>query len=249
MSGTHKKAKRTATPILLVEDENDLRKGIVLNLKEEGYAPIDFASADQALANESQWSSVKLAIIDVMMPGRLDGFQFCRAIREKKYTFPIIFLTARSRLEDKLTGFELGGDDYLTKPFDLEELLARIAARLRHPESGQTTEAEVKIGEWIYHLNSSSATSNLTGEVVRFNDRESRILALLIQERGKPVSRDLILDRVWGEGEFPTNRTIDNFIVKFRKIFEVDPGAPKLFLTRHGMGYELVPLPSGEKNP
>ena len=225
--------------IILLEDEDHIRKGIRLNLEAEGFEVIAFSDGKSALARIDEFQDVVLGIFDVMLPGGMDGFDFCRKIREKYYNFPVIFLSARTRLEDKLAGFQSGGDDYLTKPFDLEELLARVHARIKFLSGTDDKKNSVSIGSFEVDLESGTAL-HPGEEPIRFNLRELNILRLFVENRGKPISRDLILDTVWGENEFPTNRTIDNYILKFRKIFEPDQQNPRYFITRHGMGYELA---------
>lgn len=223
------------TKILLVEDEASLRHGIQLNLEAEGMSVHPFENADNALSYIRCDPSFSMAIFDIMMHGSLNGLDLCRHLRQDGLSFPVLFLTAKGNLEDKLEGFKVGGDDYLTKPFDLEELLARVYAILRRAPAAQDT---ISLGSFSVDIESGIARDE-SGSTVRFNEREKKILKLLIENRGRPVSRDQILDRVWGTAEFPTNRTVDNFIVKFRKIFEEDAGNPSHFITRHGLGYEL----------
>ena len=223
--------------ILVVEDEDQLRRGIKMNLEAEGYQVADFPSADSAWREfDVETSRVDLGILDVMMPGQMDGYELCRRLRQKA-NFPVIFLSARDALEDKLTGFESGAADYLTKPFELEELLARVAARLRERRAREI----VNIGNYRVDLTAGTVTGPGLTETLRLNERENRILTLLAEKRGTPVSRDEILDRAWGVGEFPSNRSVDNHIVRFRKIFESEPNQPRWFITRHGVGYELAP--------
>lgn len=233
--------------ILLVEDEAGLRRGIRMNLEAEGYSVTEFPDGEAALLSigEDGTADFDLGILDIMMPGSVDGLDLCRSLRQQKLFFPVIFLTARDAAEDKLVGFAAGADDYLTKPFDLGELLARVQAQFRRSSWQREAAAipeDVRIGGWNVNLRGAVArrTDSAGAEnVVRFNERELAILRLLIEHRGRPVRRDEILDRVWGTAEFPTNRTIDNYIVKFRKIFEDNPQAPQHFVTRHGIGYEL----------
>ncbi len=228
--------------ILLVEDEDGLRRGIRMNLEAEGYTVTEFPDAEAALRNiQADGAEFDLGILDIKMPGELDGLDLCRSLRNQKLFFPVIFLTARDAAEDKLAGLAAGADDYLTKPFDLGELLARVQAQLRRSQWQREASAppeKIRIGEWDVELNAAVARRGKT-ETVRFNEREVAILELLVEHRGRPVRRDEILDRVWGTAEFPTNRTIDNYIVKFRKVFEDNPQKPRHFITRHGIGYEL----------
>ncbi len=229
--------KKFTHRILLAEDEDGIRRGVKLNLEADGYAVDDYPDAASALAAAVRRSGrYSLGIFDVMMPGGTDGTELCRQIRAKGYVFPVIFLTAKNRLNDKLEGFSAGGDDYLTKPFDLEELLARVKARL----TIRMVSEDIRIGDFVIDLDARTATHTETGDLVRFNERETGILRLLIENRGRPVSRQMIMASAWdAQAESPTNRTIDNYIVKFRKIFEKSPHNPEMFITRHGTGYEL----------
>lgn len=217
--------------ILLVEDEPSLRRGIKLNVEAEGFAVVDFSQADQAFESiQTGQTSFALGILDIMTPGTYDGIELCKKLRQQGHQFPVIFLTARSRIEDKLEAFASGADDYMTKPFELEELIARLHIRLGRKQ-------RVRIGKFDLDLASACATA--PGETtIRFNDKEIKMLQILVQNRGKPVKRDFLLENVWG-ADLPTTRSIDNFIVKFRKIFENDPAEPVHFITRHGVGYEL----------
>ena len=227
--------------ILLVEDEERLRKGIRLNLEAEGYEVFEFKNGETALAGlDASDAPIDLGILDIMMPGAIDGLELCRRLRARRLLFPVLFLTARSDVEDKLAGLNAGADVYLTKPFDLGELLARVAAGLRRTRWDKTP--DLRIGAYVIDLAGASARGD-AGDVVRFNEREAEILRLLLENRGRPVSRDQILDRAWSTAEYPTNRTIDNYIVKFRKIFEEEPQSPRYFITRHGTGYELADEP------
>ncbi|MBL8018137.1 MAG: response regulator transcription factor [Leptospirales bacterium] len=217
--------------ILLVEDEPSLRKGIKLNVEAEGFLVADFPQADLAFESlQTERSNYSLGILDITTPGAFDGIELCKRLRQIGLEFPVIFLTARGRIEDKLEAFASGADDYMTKPFELEELIARLHIRLGRKQ-------RVKIGR--YELDLASACATAPGETtVRFNDKEIKMLQFLVQSRGRPVKRDFLLENVWG-ADLPTTRSIDNFIVKFRKIFEEDPAEPVHFITRHGVGYEL----------
>ena len=228
----------TRGDILVLEDEESIRRALRINLEMEGFSVREHADAESAHAGVREGGSPDLGIFDVTLPGTLTGIGLCRRLRAEGFDFPVIFLSARGELSDKLAGFESGGDDYLTKPFDLEELLARVEVRLRR--NNGLKGAAVRIGAWSLDLEAACARPVAGGEPVRFNVRETEILRLLVERRGRPVSRDEILNRVWGEEVFPTNRTIDNYIVRFRRLFEPDPNSPTLFITRHGTGYELA---------
>lgn len=217
--------------ILLIEDDQTLRRGIKLNLEAEGYRVTDFENAD-AFMDSTAGYDFDLAVLDIMMPGKTDGIALCKTIRTKTHS-PVLFLTAKSMLPSKLEAFEAGADDYLTKPFELEELLARVKARLKTNVQEHADNRPV-IGEYTVDFESGTATAG-NGNVERFTDKEAGILQMLFRNTGRVVSRDEILDEVWGTARYPSNRTIDNTIVKFRKIFGQD-----CIITRHGKGYELV---------
>ena len=224
--------------ILVVEDDLPLAEGLRLNLELDGYEAIGSRSAEHA---ESVWRAggVDFVLLDVGLPGE-DGFAFCRRIRAAGDRTPILVLTARDADEDRIRGLEEGGDDYLTKPFNLGELLARIKGIFRRDEWARTQPAGnvIRVGEQVIDL----AARTVTGPngVHELREKEALILRVLAERHGEAVDRHTILDRVWGYDAFPTTRTVDNFFVRLRRILEADPAAPRHLLTVRGVGYRLV---------
>ena len=225
--------------ILVVDDEPNLAEGIIENLRAEGYEVGYAADGIQGLesARQGDWD---LMILDVMMPG-LDGFAVCAALRDEQNQLPILFLTAKDETDDRVQGLAAGGDDYLTKPFDLRELLLRVQAILRR-------------GRW-YAEGTESSTLSFSGNEIsgrsyratshdgRTHDlthKEAMILKCLSEKAGQIVSREEILETVWGYEAFPSTRTIDNFIVRLRKRFELEPERPLHLHTARGVGYRFT---------
>ncbi len=223
--------------ILVVEDDPHLAHGLRINLDLEGYEPIMAASAEEGLLFWKQ-GGVELIILDVMLPG-MDGFGFCRRIRDERDPVPILFLTARGRDEDRIRGLEEGGDDYMSKPFNLRELLARIKGIFRREEwfRGQVAPETISVGSSRVNLRTFEAHTPRGSH--RLKEKEVMILRLLAEHAGEPVARNTILDRVWGFDAHPTPRTVDNFIVNLRKILEEDHTNPIHIVTVHGVGYLL----------
>ncbi len=185
-----------------------------------------------------------LVILDIMLPG-LDGYDICKKIRNRDQQIPIIMLTAKSQESDKLLGFELGADDYVTKPFGVKELVARVkavlkrSARDRQSAAGKKAET-VTIGKAV--VNFKNFTITREGGEYALSPKESEILKLLATHPGEVIDRDRIIDEVWGDEYFPSPRTIDNFILKLRNKIEEDPRNAEHILTVHGAGYKLKPL-------
>jgi two-component system alkaline phosphatase synthesis response regulator PhoP len=233
--------------ILVVEDDLHLADGLKINLELEGYEPLLADSAEEGL-RIWQDGGIDLILSDVMLPG-MDGFAFCKRIREEGDRVPVLFLTARSAGQDRIRGLDEGGDDYITKPFDLAELLARIKSLFRRQDwfRGQETSNLLRIGRAEVNLRAYQAVTE-EGTVV-LKEKEVMILRLLSEHEGEPVDRETILDRVWGFGAYPTTRTVDNFILSLRKIVEIDPRSPRHILTVHGVGYRLVTESDGDSPP
>lgn len=233
--------------ILIVEDDAHLADGLQINLELEGYEPLIAGSGEEGL---DIWKrgGVDLILQDVMLPG-MDGFEVCRQIRREGDRVPILFLTARSAGQDRIRGLDEGGDDYITKPFELNELLARIKSIFRRQDwfRGQEAPETLDIGRASVNLRAFQATTN-DGQTIDLKEKEVMILRLLKEHEGEPVDRETILDRVWGFGAYPTTRTVDNFILSLRKIIEVDSKQPKYILTVHGVGYRLISNPD-QKEP
>jgi DNA-binding response OmpR family regulator len=223
--------------ILIIEDEAQMRSGLKDNLEFEGYA-VDVAEDGQIGLDKSLSKSYDLIILDVMLP-KLSGFDVCKKIREKGIKTPIIMLTAKGEEIDKVLGLELGADDYVTKPFSLRELLARVKAILRRTDES-TSKAQQKITIGKLEIDFNSYTAMVEGKSVAMTHKEYEIVKYLWQHKGATVSRDNLLEEVWGYDDYPTTRTVDNFILKLRQKIEINPNRPKHILTVHGIGYKLV---------
>lgn len=220
--------------ILIVEDEPAMRMGLTDNLEFEGYQ-IDSASDGETGLNKILSTAYDLVLLDVMLP-KLSGLDVCRKARESGSKTPIILLTAKGEEIDKVLGLELGADDYITKPFSLRELIARIKAILRR--SGQISPGEsVKIGRLEVHFKTFNAFEN--GSEIQMSHKEFEVLEYLYLHRNQTVSRDSLLKDVWKQ-EATTTRTIDNFILRLRQKIESDPDHSKIILTVHGIGYKLI---------
>jgi two-component system alkaline phosphatase synthesis response regulator PhoP len=224
--------------ILVVEDEQHLAEGISENLQLEGYAVEIVGDGESAL---SRWRSggIDLVILDVMLP-RLDGFSVCKGIRDEGGRLPILFLTAKTSDDDRVYGLEMGGDDYLGKPFNLRELLLRVRGMLRRQGwYGQTIKA-TRIGDVTVDFGKGEVIAP-DGERNGLAEKENLILRLLVERAGQVVSRDEILERVWGYEVSPSTRTVEHMVVRLRKLIEPDPERPRYLHTVRGLGYRFSP--------
>jgi len=223
--------------ILIVEDEPAMQLGLKDNLEFEGYE-VEVAGDGEKGLEMMRKHSYHLVLLDIMLP-KMSGLDVCRKVREEKNKVPIILLTAKGEEIDKVLGLELGADDYVTKPFSLRELLARIKAILRRSDLPEPATAEVRIGRVSVNFAKYQA-SDESGDV-RLSHKEFEILHYLYQHRNEPVSRYDLLEEVWGYDESqPTTRTVDNFILRLRQHVEKDPKDPHIILTVHGSGYKMV---------
>ncbi|MCK6606222.1 MAG: response regulator transcription factor [Ignavibacteriaceae bacterium] len=223
--------------ILVVDDESSMRLGLKDNLDFEGYE-VDEAADGEIGLHKILADSYDLIILDVMMP-KLSGFDVCRKMRQRGIETPVILLTAKGEEIDKVLGLELGADDYITKPFSLRELIARIKAILRRSgKDSSDAEKLISIGE--LEVNFSTYSAFAANEPVQMSHKEFEVLKTLWENRNHTVSRDKLLDEVWGYEESPTTRTVDNFILRLRQKIEIDPNHPKIILTVHGIGYKLI---------
>jgi len=226
--------------ILLVEDDRNLADGLLLNLKAEGYEAVHVDHGGRAVDAFEQ-GDFDLVLLDIMLPG-VDGLTICRELRKLGHTTPILFLTARGQADEKVEGLVAGGDDYISKPFDLKELLARIQGIFRRQawlaggEQAFTDELSFD-GRRINFRTYRAFGPHGEAELTR---RECMVAKYLIERSGRVVSRDQLLDAVWGYHIYPTSRTIDNFVLKLRKIFEDDPADPRYFQTIRGVGYRFT---------
>lgn len=226
--------------ILLVEDEQSLCETIKLNLELEGYA-VQTAKDGKSALKSFKSERFNLIILDVMLP-EMDGFTVCEAIRLENNEIPILFLTAKNSSADRINGLKIGGDDYLTKPFNLEELLLRVQNLLR-----RSLKNSDGVGLTEYTIDDNKINfaqlEILKGkETIRLTRKEALLLKLLIERKNEVVSREHILETVWGYDIYPSTRTIDNFIVSFRKYFEKDPSNPVYFQSVRGVGYRFADL-------
>ena len=222
--------------ILIVEDEPNMRLGLKDNLEFEGYQ-VKIATDGKQGLDVIVKNPYDLVLLDVMLP-ELSGFDVCKISRERGIKTPIILLTAKGEEIDKVLGLELGADDYITKPFGLRELLARIKAVLRRGPDNEESPAEVSIGKMTVNFSSYAAT--IDQEPIKMSHKEFEILKYLWEHRNDTVSRYQLLEDIWGYHEQPTTRTVDNFILKLRQKIEQNPEDPQVILTVHGVGYKML---------
>lgn len=226
------------TRILIIEDEPDLLRGLALNLKAEGYEALT-ADRGDAGAEMALRERPDLILLDIMLPG-MNGLDVCRELRRRGFDKPIIMLTAKAEEVDRVVGLEVGADDYLTKPFGLRELLARIRARLRRhtPVLGTESGGKLRFGEVEVDFEKHEVTRR--GDRVELTGKEFEVLRLLARHRGTIVTRDRLLEQVWGFESYPTTRTVDNHILRLRQKLEENPPDPRYILSIYGEGYKLV---------
>ena len=223
--------------ILIIEDEEDIVKGLTINLKDEGYE-VDWAPDGETGLRKAVEETPDLIILDIMLP-EMDGLEVCRELRKKDIDIPILMLTAKNEEIDRVVGLEIGADDYITKPFSIRELLARIKAHLRRIKRAEKSIlstysfGDVEIDFVYFKIRRKGKESDATS-------LEIKILKYFIEHRGQVVSRDDLLNKVWGYDNYPTTRTIDNHILKIRKKIEDDPVHPRYILSVYGGGYRFL---------
>jgi two-component system alkaline phosphatase synthesis response regulator PhoP len=225
--------------ILLVEDEKGIREAVKMNLELEGYEVVTASSGTQAL-DKFSGQRFNLVMLDIMMP-EMDGIEVCEQIRLEDTDVPILFLTAKDSRRDVIDGLRKGADDYMTKPFNLEEMLLRVKGLIKR--SWSDSEKTEKLGTYAFGDNKANfKTFDAVGVNGPFtmSKREAKLLRLFIEKQGEVVSRNQILQYVWGYDVYPSTRTIDNFILNFRKYFEKNPRKPKHFFSIRGVGYKFV---------
>ena len=227
--------------ILIVEDEAHIADGLRFNIEAEGHEAEIAADGETGL--ELAESGYDAIVLDVMLPG-IDGFDVARTLRERRDYTPILMLTARGRPEDVLKGFEAGTDDYLPKPFDLDIFLARLNGLLRRREWSRRETTKERIGDTFEVNGKTIDFANLElrsqGEIIHLTMMEIKLLRYLIEHEGQTVSRNTILEDVWGLQEDTDTRAIDNFIVRLRKYLEDKPNDPQIVRTVRGVGYKFV---------
>jgi len=222
--------------ILIVEDEPDLLRGLELNIKAEGFDVLTATRGDAAVKC-ALTERPDLVLLDIMLPG-ISGLDVCRELRHKGFTAPIIMLTAKSEEVDRVVGLEIGADDYVTKPFGIRELIARIRVRLRRLQDPSNTGFKLRFSDVEVDFEKYEATRG--GCRIDLTGKEFEVLRLLAQHRGQIVSRDRLLDEVWGYENYPTTRTVDNHILRLRQKLESNPSDPRHILSVYGEGYKFV---------
>jgi len=229
------KSSKSKGRVLIVEDDASLLFGLKKNLHFEGYEVLSAADGEAGL-RQAVDERPDLIILDVMLP-QMNGFEVCEVLRANKIDTPVIFLTAKALESDKITGLTLGGDDYMTKPFSVAELLARIQTVLRRVN---TPEGE-KITIGSLEIDLSGRSVFLAAEEVNLTSKEFELLCFMVRNTGKVLPRESILQKVWGYNYYGTARTIDNFINRLRQKIEEDPLKPRFLLTVRGIGYKFCP--------
>jgi two-component system, OmpR family, alkaline phosphatase synthesis response regulator PhoP len=230
--------------ILVVEDEQHLAFGIKYNLEAEGYEVTTAGDGPAALKLfEERPGGADLVILDLMLPG-MSGYAVCEALREKNNEVPVLMLSARSLVEDRIRGYDVGADQYLQKPFELEELLSMTRNLLSRRSKAQPRAEHKDVGA-VYEfgraqINFDTFAVTVAGESLRLTHTEMKLLRYFAENEGSVVTRAELLEHVWGLSHMPTTRTVDNFIVNLRKYFEEDPANPKHFLSVRGAGYRFV---------
>jgi two-component system, OmpR family, alkaline phosphatase synthesis response regulator PhoP len=224
--------------ILIVDDEENLREMLVLNFSLEGYTAL---SASDGAAGLALWreATPDVVLLDVMMP-KMSGFEVCRTMRQAGDHTPVLFLSAKNQAADRVSGLEAGADDYISKPFFLPELLLRVQNILRRAVWYKQPQDTLEFGGHRVDFRRYSVQL-ANGRAEALNERELMMLKLFGERAGEVVSRNEILDAVWGQDNHPSNRTVDNFIVRLRKLFEPNPVKPRHLHTVWGVGYKFTP--------
>ncbi len=228
------------THILVAEDDSNILSGLVDTLESEGYQVTPASDGMQAL-NKFNNSTFDLILIDIMMPGK-NGYEVCREIRSKDEDIPIIMLTAKSEEIDKVLGLQLGADDYITKPFGVHELLARISAILRRSRRSSDPIKNKTTGPDLFTFGDAEIDTlkykiSIRGKIIDLSEKEIKLLQLFFSHSDEVLTRDQILNAIWGVNYIGTTRTLDQYIVQLRKKVELDPANPRYIKTIHGVGY------------
>jgi DNA-binding response OmpR family regulator len=223
--------------ILVVEDDRSLREGLAMNLKASGYRVVTAKDGSEGLAAAFD-EAPDLVILDLMLP-KMNGLEILQEMRQRRVETPVLILSARDRVVQKLEGFEIGADDYLAKPFDLRELLARVDALLRRRRLARQEDATLTFGD--VEIDFRARTVCRGGHEVQTTPREFELLTLLVRNPRRAYSRDRILQEVWGYDYEGTTRTVDNFVVSLRQKLEQDPQSPRYLVTVRTVGYRFDP--------
>jgi DNA-binding response OmpR family regulator len=222
--------------ILLVDDEQPVQKLLSFPLEKEGYEVVPALDGQEALKRFEN-ERFDLVVLDIMLP-KMDGLEVCRRMRAKS-SVPIIMLTAKAEEIDKVLGLEIGADDYITKPFSMREFRSRVRAALRRAEMGQLDGSDEPLDRGELHIDMAKRTTELAGEAVQLTYVEFEILSVLARHPGRVYTRDMLLDRIWGDSAFRDQRTIDVHIRHLREKLEQDPRIPEYLLTVRGVGYRF----------
>jgi DNA-binding response OmpR family regulator len=231
--------------ILIVEDESPMRMALHDMLAAERYRILTAADGEAGLA-QALHEHPDLILLDVMLP-KLDGYAICAELRRLSIDTPVLMLTAKAQVHDRVTGLDSGADDYLVKPFSTDELLARVRALLRRAQTPRHSVTTLTLGSITIDLVRMTAHRGV--DPLHLSAREFAMLRLLAEAEGEPVTRQRFLDLVWGHTVFPTTRTVDNHIAALRAKLEPDPESPRYLLTVHGIGYKLLQNPDNCQPP
>jgi DNA-binding response OmpR family regulator len=224
-----------AKTILIIEDDVSILRGLKDNLSFEGYHVLTSADGQEGLQMAIE-NKIDLLLLDIMLPG-INGYDICRSLKKEKPELPIIMITARGTEIDKVAGLDLGADDYITKPFSIPELLARIRAVFRRTQADSTDIEQYSFSNVSLDFKKFQAIVN--DEEIKLSSREFAIMKYLIEHEGEVIHRHDLLDKVWGYDVTPSTRTVDNFILDLRKKFEEDPTKPKHITRIRGAGYKF----------
>ncbi|MBE0678650.1 MAG: response regulator transcription factor [Bacteroidales bacterium] len=222
--------------ILLIEDEQALRRALKDAFEFNGYSVIMAEDGESGL-KYAESERPDLVILDVMLPG-IDGFEVCKRLRASGFSAPVLMLTARSEEIDRVVGLELGADDYIVKPFSTRELMARVKAHLRR-SSNDVSASSSRVSFGNVAVDFAGSTVSRSGVPVTLTSTELTILRLLVERKNEVVSRDQIMNAVWGYESFPESRAVDTHILNLRHKLEIDSGKPKYIITVHGLGYKF----------
>lgn len=227
--------------LCLVEDDRGIRELLTRRLQREGYQVDGFASAEAVLKHGLNWD---LFLLDVLLEGEQSGLDLCRQIRQQDPYTPVLFLSALSDPTDRVEALRLGADDYLGKPFEMEELLLRVGGMLRRRSWYEVLPEKGAIYRWDgREVDFAKLEARVLGKVFALSQKEAMLMKLLIEKEGQVVSRDEILDKVWGYDAYPSTRTVDNFLVRLRKYFEDDSSRPQYLQSVRGLGYRFLKSP------
>jgi DNA-binding response OmpR family regulator len=224
--------------ILIIEDDRAILRGLQVNLAYESYEIFTAIDGEQGYSKILE-QKPDVIILDLMLP-KMNGYELCRRIRGEGITTPVLMLTARGEEMDRVLGLDLGADDYVTKPFSMPELLARVRAILRRVQQDRTGDMPVELSIEKFYVNFKKFEFRKEGKILNMSRKEFGVLQLLAARAGEVVSRDELLDEVWGYDHYPTTRTVDNHVASLRTKLEDDPSNPRYLITVHGVGYKLV---------